>query len=90
MMHGQRNVKLSDYYSRHFCISISLSVRIFVCLTIRIEQLGSHQMDFHEICYLVIFGKSVEKIQHSFKSDKNNGYFTWGPSYVYDNISLNS
>ena len=23
------------------------------------------------------------------KSDKNNGYFTWTPVYIYSNISLN-
>jgi hypothetical protein len=39
------------------------------------EQLGSHSTDFHEISYLMIFRKSVEKIQVSLKSDMNNGYF---------------
>jgi hypothetical protein len=39
---------------------------------------------------LSIFRKSVEKIQVSLKSDKNNGYFTWRPMYIYDYISLNS
>jgi hypothetical protein len=29
----------------------------------RMERLGSHWMDFHEILYLHIFRKSVEKIQ---------------------------
>ena len=33
------------------------------CLSVRIEQLGSHWTDFHEIRYLGIFGKSVEIIQ---------------------------
>jgi hypothetical protein len=36
------------------------------------------------------FFKSVEKIQVSLKSDKNNGYFTLRPMYIYDNVSLNS
>jgi len=31
---------------------------------------------YHEILFLNIFRKSVEKIQVSLKSDKNNGYFT--------------
>jgi hypothetical protein len=43
---------------------------------VRMEQLGSHWTDFHEILYLNIFRKSAEKIQVSLKSDKNNGYFT--------------
>jgi len=31
--------------------------------------------------YLNIFQKSVEKIKFSLKSYKNNGYFTWRPTY---------
>jgi len=37
------------------------------------EQLGSHWTDFHEIWYLRIFKKSVEKIRVSLKSGKNDG-----------------
>ena len=36
------------------------------------------------------FLKSVEKIQVPLKSDKNNGYFTWRPIYIFDHISLSS
>jgi hypothetical protein len=36
-----------------------------------------------------IFWKSVEKIQVSYKSDKNNGYFTWTRFHIYNNISVN-
>jgi len=32
--------------------------------------------------------KTVQKIQVSLKSDKNNGYFTRRPIYIYDHISL--
>jgi len=35
-----------------------------------------------------IFRKYVEKIQVSLKCDRNSGYFTWIPMYMYDNISL--
>jgi hypothetical protein len=45
---------------------------------------------FHEILYLSIFWKSVEKIQVSLKSVKNNRYFTCRPVYIYDHISLSS
>jgi hypothetical protein len=38
---------------------------------------------------LGILRKSIQKIQVSLKSDKNDGYFTWRPMYIYD-ISLNS
>ena len=48
----------------------------FVCLSVRLsvrmEQLGPHLTEFHEIWYLNIFRKSVEKIQDSLKHDKNN------------------
>jgi hypothetical protein len=46
---------------------------MFVCLSDCMEQLGSHRTDFHEIRYLRIFLKLVEKIQVSLKSDTNNG-----------------
>ena len=50
------------------CPSVSPSVRM--------EQLGSHWKDFHEILYLSILQKSVKEIQVPLKSDKHNGYFT--------------
>jgi hypothetical protein len=60
---------------------------MYVCLSVRpsvhMEQLGSHWMGFHNILYLTIFQKSVEKSQVSLKSDKNNGYFMWRPMYIY-------
>ena len=68
------------------CLSGWLSVH----LSIHMEQLVSHCTGFHEILYLGTFRKYVEKIQVSLKSNKNNGYFTRGPMYIYDNISLNS
>jgi hypothetical protein len=39
--------------------------------------------DFYGILCLRTFWISVEKIQISLKSDKNNGYFKWRPVYVY-------
>jgi hypothetical protein len=58
-------------------------------MPVRIEQHRSHWTDFHEIWYLRIFRKSVERIQVPLKSDTINGYFTWRPIYIYDYISLN-
>ena len=66
-------------------ISFVLSVRP----SVRIEQLGSHWTDFHEIWYLSILVTSDEKIKVTLKSDKNNGYFTWRPTYIFHRISLN-
>ena len=50
---------------------------LHVCPSVRTEQLGSHRTDFHEICYLAIFLKSIEKTHVSLKPEKNNRYFTW-------------
>jgi hypothetical protein len=64
---------------RKATVSFVMSVR----LSVRMEQLGSHWTDFHEIWYWRIFRKSVEKIQVSLKSDKSKGYFTWRPIYIF-------
>ena len=45
------------------------------------KQLGSPWTDFHEICFLSIFKKSEEKIQVPWRLYKNNGYFTWRPTF---------
>ena len=59
-------------------------------LSVNIEQLCSHWTDFHETWYLSIIRKSVIEIQVSLKFDKNNGYFTWRPAYIFDHILLRS
>ena len=46
--------------------------------------------DFRKILCLRILRKSVDKIQVSLKSDKNNGYFTRIPIHFINHISLNS
>jgi hypothetical protein len=38
----------------------------------------------------VFFEKSIEKIQVSLNYEKNNGYFERRPTYICDDISLNS
>ena len=60
------------------------------CLAVRMEQIGSHWTDFHEIWYLIIFWKKkLVKIQVWLKSDKNNGHFSWRYTrlYGFDHIS---
>jgi hypothetical protein len=54
-----------------------------VRLSVRMEQLGSHWTDFHEIWYLRILRNSVEKVQVLLKSDKNERYFTWRPMCIF-------
>jgi len=39
---------------------------------------------------LKIFKKSVTKIQVPLKPDKDKGYFTWIPIYIYDHSFLTS
>ena len=46
--------------------------------------------EFHEMLYLRAFRISVEKIQVSLKSDRNNGHFTRRRIFIYDNIPLSS
>ena len=48
-----------------------------VCPSVHVEQVGCHCTYFHETWYLRIFRKSVEKSQVLWKSEKNNGCFTW-------------
>jgi hypothetical protein len=59
-------------------------------MSVRMEQIGPHSLDFHEIWYLKKFRKSAEKITGFIKSDKSNEYFTWRRMHIYDIISLNS
>ena len=67
-------------------VSFVMSVCLPACLPVRMKQLGCRWTDFHEIWYLSIFRKSVEKIQVSLKSDKSNRCFTWRPLYISDKI----
>ena len=54
------------------------------------ERLGSNWTDFYEIWHLNIFRKSVEKIQVSLKSDKNNECFTCRPIHIFGHISVST
>lgn len=69
-----------------------ISFLMSVHLSVRMEQLESHWESFHESFYetqhLGIFLIPVKKIRVAFKSDNNNGHFTWRPLYIYDYISL--
>ena len=56
------------------------------------DNLRCHWTDCLEIWYLRIFfsRKFDQKIEVSLKPDKNNGYFTRRPMYIYNSISQNS
>ena len=57
-------------------------------MAVRMRQLDSHWKDFRKISYLILFRKSIQKIQVKLKSEKNNGHFTGIPTNIYDTISL--
>jgi hypothetical protein len=63
---------------------VNISFRSYVCAALKKSAVTGRNF--------VKFGisKFVEKIQVSLKSEKNNRYFTLWPTYIYDNISLNS
>ena len=65
-------------------IDFVMSVR----LSVHMRQPDSHRTDFHEILYLSIFRKSVEKIKVWLKSGENNRYSTQRRFHIPDNISL--
>jgi hypothetical protein len=52
-------------------------------------ELRSHWKDFQKI-WFEHFRTSVQKIQVSLKSDKNDGYCTWSSACIFDDISLSS
>ena len=85
-----RNAQFLGMFAKLWKVTISFVMPVSVCLSVHMEELISHWKDFQKIWYLGIFWKSVNKIQVSLKSDKNDGYVTWRPTYIYDNISLNS
>ena len=74
--------------SRKSTVCFVMSVCPLIHPFVLVDQLGFHWTDFHEIWYLSISRTSVAKIQVSLKSDKNKGYFTWRPMYIFDHISL--
>jgi hypothetical protein len=69
----------------HACPYFRLSFH----MSVRMQQLVSHWTGFHEILYLRIFRKYIEKILISLRSDENNVYFTWMSMYICSDILLN-
>jgi len=65
----------------------TINFRVSVRRSVRLVQLGYKWIDFHENWYLNIFRKSVQKIQVSLKSHKNNGHFTLRPIQFFHHIS---
>ena len=74
----------------HGLINLKIHCEVRHIMSVRMEQLDSHWMDFHEVWYSKIFRKNPKKIKVLLKSDQENGYFAWRPVCIYDNISLGS
>jgi tRNA pseudouridine-54 N-methylase len=95
ILRGKRNIQRGLHFVDKMCSFHARSQNfekkipsVSSCLSVRTEQLCFQCTDFLKILYLSMFGKSVEKIQFSLISDKNNRYFTWRPIYIHDHISL--
>ena len=73
---------------RKATVSFVMSVRLSVCLPAR-DNSASTGWVFMKFDIWAFFEKTVEKIQVSLKSATNNGYFTWRPMYIFDQVSLN-
>ena len=65
----------SDYWLRKVCPSVRLSVRPHETIRRSLDCV-------HELLYLKISRKPVQKIKVSVKYYKNNGNFTWKPVYI--------
>ena len=68
-------------------------LHICLCLSVRPSTWNNSAPTgriFMKFDIWLFFRKSVDKIQVSLKSGKNNRYFTWRPIYIFNNISLNS
>jgi len=65
-MHGQQNIKkiaytmLAGWFLGTFAKVRKATISFVIRLSVRVEQLGSHWTDFHEILYLSIFWKLRE------------------------------
>ena len=57
---------------RKVTVNFVMSVHLHVRSPARTEQLGSSRTNFHEIRYLSIFRKSIDKVQVSLKPANNN------------------
>ena len=79
---SQNTWTLLGALSQNCEMRVLVSSHLLVCPSIRMRQLGSRLMHFHEILYL--------KMSRKYKHLHNLTRRTWRPTYIDDNISLNS
>ena len=86
-----QNTNLSDRYFLDVFVKLRKSDYLLCHASLSVCPHGTARLllvGFHEIWYLFVFRKYVEKIQVPFKQDKGNGYFTWRLVCVFSNMSL--
>ena len=80
-------------WQRYVCTFLGASARLqkathsFVMSVRPHELTHSHGTGFHEMWYLSILQKKVEKIQVSLKSEQYNRHCTWKLMYIFNHIS---
>ena len=84
-----RKAIVSFVTSVHSSVSVSLSVHLSVRPSAWNNSAPTERI-FKKFYISICFRKSVEKIQVSSKTDKNNGYFTRRRFHVCDSIPRNS
>jgi hypothetical protein len=75
------------------CLAACLPACLFVCPPFRPSAWKNSPQNWRIVMSFdiwVFFRKSVDNIQVSLKSDKNNGYFTWRPLYIFDHTLITS
>jgi len=90
-----RKIEKKDYWLRHCNSSVSLCVCPSPHLSVRpsVRPLGTTRLPLEGFSWnliMCIFRKSLEIVQASLKSEKNNRYSTSSSIYSFGHISLNS
>ena len=81
--HSQNCEKWLLALSCHVCLCVCPSIRLFVCPSIHMEKLSSTEQIFMKFDVLVLFKKSINSLQVTLKSYKNNEYFTCRKTYIH-------
>jgi hypothetical protein len=92
---GEKDFFLQNLFLGAFSIFRKATASFFVSVRPSILLSECNYFDFWGFFFLSLFSflffqKSVENIQVSLKSDKNNGHYTWRPVYIFDHVSLSS
>jgi hypothetical protein len=87
IIHHLETLALKSESATLFNLEFTENYCVFEISGFFLTQTSSHWTDFHEISYLSIFRKFVEKVLVSLKSDKNKEYLARRPLYIFDYTS---